>query len=90
MVLRAIGVLILIAIVAYPVDWLIWRSRVAGGGGMGSVQVEMFTVAELKGGKENIFPNGTATVACSRSVYPQSGNKPCWWVRRHREVMQRY
>lgn len=90
MSLRALGVLVLIAIVGYPADWLIWRSRVAAGTGMGSVRVEMFTVAELKGGKEDIYPNGTAMIACSRSLYPQSGNKPCWWVRRHPEVMQRY
>lgn len=87
---RALGVAILIAVAAYPMDWMVWRARVARGVGMGSVQVRMFTVAELKGGKEDIYPNGTSQVVCSKSLYPQGGNSPCWWVKRHPEVMQRY
>jgi hypothetical protein len=90
MLLRAIGVVILIAILAYPLDWLLWRARVAKGGGMGSVPVQLFTVAELKGGKETYFVNGTAVVKCSQSLYPQGGNGVCWWVKRHPEVIQRY
>lgn len=90
MLLRAIGVVILLAIMAYPLDWMVWRARVAQGGGMGSVQVQLFTVAELKGGKEDYYPNGTAVIACSKSMYPQGGNGACWWVERHREVIQRY
>lgn len=83
------GVLLLVAL-AYPLDWAVWRVRVARGGGMGSVQVEMFTVAALKGGKEDYYPDGTATVPCSTSLYPQGGNGACWWVKRHREVTQHY
>lgn len=90
MLLRAMGVVILLAIMAYPLDWMVWRARVAQGGGMGSVQVQLFTVAELKGGKEDYYPNGTAVIACSKSMYPQGGNGACWWVKRHREVIQRY
>ncbi len=90
MLLRGIGILLLIAAVLYPLDWAVWRVRVARGGGMGSVQVDMYAVAELKGGKEDYFPNGTAAVACSESLYPQEGNNPCWWVERHREVVQHY
>jgi hypothetical protein len=90
MLLRGIGVLLLIAALAYPLDWAVWRMRVARGGGMGSVQVDMFTVADLKGGKEDYYPNGTVAVACGKSLYPQEGNQPCWWVERHREVVQHY
>jgi hypothetical protein len=84
-----LGVLLIVA-VGYPVDWAVWRVRVAAGGGMGSVQVDRFTVAELKGGKEDYYPDGTATVSCSKSLYPQGGNGACWWVERHREVLERY
>ena len=90
MVLRAIGIVILIAVMAYPLDWVIWRARVAKGGGMGSVDVQLFTVAELKGGKEDYYPNGTALIACTESLYPQGGHGACWWVKRHREVIHRY
>jgi hypothetical protein len=90
MVVRGIGGVLLIAAMAYPLDWAVWRVRVAMGGGMGSVQVDMFTVAELKGGKEDYFQDGTAVVPCSKSLYPQGGNGVCWWVSRHREVTQHY
>ncbi len=87
---RVVAGVLLIAALAYPLDWAVWRVRVARGGGMGSVEVEMFTVAELKGGKEDYYPNGTAVIACSKSLYPQGGNGACWWVERHREVTQHY
>lgn len=90
MLFRSIAGMLLIAVLAYPLDWAVWRVRVARGGGMGSVQVELFTVAELKGGKEDYYPNGTAVVACSKTLYPQGGNGACWWVERHREVTTRY
>jgi hypothetical protein len=89
-VIRGLLAVLLLALVAYPVDWAVWRVRVAGGGGMGTVQVDHFTVAELKGVKEDYYPDGTVVVACSRTLYPQGGNDACWWVERHREVMETY
>lgn len=90
MVLRGIGIVLLIAAVLYPVDWAIWRVRVARGGGMGSVMVKTYTAAGLKGGKLDYFPTGTFAEPCSRSLYPQEGHNPCWWVERHREIVTRY
>jgi hypothetical protein len=87
---RGVGILLLIAALAYPLDFVVWRVRVARGGGMGTVQVDRFTIADLKGGKEDYYPNGTETVACSKSLYPQEGHNPCWWVERPREVDQHY
>ena len=90
MLAKAVGALVLLALIAYPVDWAVWRIRVARGGGMDNVQVDRFTVAELKGGKEDYYLDGTTVVACSKSLYPQGGNGVCWWVRRHPEVIERY
>jgi hypothetical protein len=90
MVLRGLGVVVLIAAVAYPADWVVWRVRLTRGGGMGQVEVSLFTVAELKGGKEDYYPNGTIVMGCSESLYPQGGFHPCWWQQRHRELIQRY
>jgi hypothetical protein len=87
---KTVAALVLVAMAAYPLDWAVWRIRVANGGGMGSVQVDQFTVAELKGGKEDYYLDGTAVVSCSKSLYPQGGNGVCWWVRRHPEVVRRY
>ncbi len=90
MVLRGIGILLLIAALLYPLDFAVWRARVAAGGGMGSVMVDRYTVADLKGGKEDYFANGTVVMPCTKSIYPQEGNNPCWWMERHREVVQHY
>jgi hypothetical protein len=79
-----------VVVAAYPVDWAVWRVRVAGGGGMDTVQVDHYTVAELKGGKEDYYVDGTATVDCSKSLFPEAGSGPCWWVRRHTQVIERY
>jgi hypothetical protein len=57
---------------------------------MGSVQVSHVTIAELKGNKEEYYPDGTDTTACSRSLFPQGGNSACWWLRRHPQITDRY
>ena len=84
----ALGILV-VAVVSFVVDWGVWRARVAGGGGMGTVQVTWFQVASLKGGKEDYYPDGNGPVTCSESVYPQGGVKPCWWVERNPVVFER-
>ncbi len=58
MVLRGIGIVLLIAALLYPLDFAVWRVRVARGGGMGSVKVDLYTVADLKGGKEELLSAG--------------------------------
>ncbi len=80
----AVGVLVM-----YIVDWGVWRIRVARGGGTGSVQVTWFQVAELKGGREQYYPDGEGPETCSQSVFPQGGMKPCWYVEKHPVVFER-
>jgi hypothetical protein len=84
-----LGILV-VAFLAYPVDWAVWRVRLAMGGGMGSVVVNHYTVAELKGGKEEWYVDGTSPVDCSVSLLPEAGAGACWWVRRHSEAVTRY
>ncbi len=73
----------------YVGDWGIWRVRVASGGGVGNVTVGMMQVASMKGNKEEYFPDGTEVVHCSKSLLPQTGAGPCWWVEQHRTVFER-
>jgi hypothetical protein len=90
MLLRAVAGVLLLAAVAYPVDFAIWRLRVAMHGGMGSVQVDRVVAAELKGNKEDYYYDGTMMQECSKSLYPQGNDQPCWWLKRHNEVVVRY
>jgi hypothetical protein len=73
----------------YLGDWAVWRIRVARGGGMGVASVSRIVVAPLKGGKEEYYWDGTADVACSRSIFPQAGSGACWWLARHATVFER-
>ncbi len=73
--------------VVYGGDWAVWRAR--GEGGMSEVTVSRTVMAPLKGGKEEYYPDGSTTVVCSESLFPQVGGGACWWVRGHRVVMER-
>jgi hypothetical protein len=79
------GVLAALAL-GFVADWAAWRLR---GDPMGEVVVTRVVVAPLKGNREEYYADGTATVACSRTLYPQAGAGACWWVRRHREIEER-
>jgi hypothetical protein len=85
-----VAAVLLLAVVSYPLDWVVWRLRVAAGGGMGQAQVSHFTAAELKGNKESYYYDGTSTVDCSLSLFPEAGAGACWWVTRHPQVVDRY
>jgi hypothetical protein len=84
----AVG-LALVGAGVYLGDWGVWRARVAMGGGMGKVTVSRVVVAPLKGNKEEYYPDGTAEVDCSRSIFPQAGSGACWWLARHQVMFYR-
>ena len=90
---RVLVALVALTAAVYLVDWAIWRTRAATGkdgrGGLGTVSVTRFVVAEEKGSKEEYFPDGTDTVDCSQSLFPQAGAGACWWVQKHRVVFER-
>jgi len=90
LLVRTAGVVLVIALLIYPADWALWRLRVAFGGGMDSVQVTQFTVAELKGNKEDYYPDGTAQMPCSRSLFGQGGHPSCWKLRKNATVIERF
>lgn len=84
----AVG-LLAAASVLYVGDWAVWRTRVAMGGGMGSVTVNTIIVIPLKGNKEEYDEGGVASVACSLSIFPQAGSGACWWLTKHNAVFVR-
>jgi hypothetical protein len=90
---RIVGIILVALVVGfvavYAGDWMIWKVRVARGGGMGTVQVRWFQVAELNGGKEEMYPDGQGPVACSESLFPQGGSNPCWYVAKNPVVLER-
>lgn len=87
---RSAIAILLIALAAYPLDFAVWRIRVAFGGGMDQVEVTQLTSAALKGNKTEFYYDGRQTVDCSRSLFPQGGVEACWWQRRHPQQIQQY
>ena len=89
--LRRMMLLLTIAILlVYPLDWIVWRVRVAAGRGMGSVPVTSTTAATLKGNHFEVYSQNTTTVDCSRSLLPEAGGGPCWWLQRHPQAITQY
>jgi hypothetical protein len=86
---RLAGWLLVAAALAYPVDFAVWRTRVAMGNGMGQVSVSQITAAELKGNKEEYYWDGNISLDCSRSLFPEGLYSACWYLRRHSETIAR-
>lgn len=47
------------------------------------VIVSRYMSAPLKGDKTELFYEGTGPMPCSKSIFPQSGWQPCWYLRKH-------
>jgi hypothetical protein len=47
------------------------------------MQVDQYLETPLKGNKAEYDYMGTQPETCSRSLFPQAGNPPCWWLARH-------
>ena len=88
------GALLLAALLFCAGDYLAWRMRSSHGSGMDSVVVSRVSVATLKGNKEEYYFDGTDVLPCTRSLLPppvaDGWGTPCWWMRRHRQVITRY
>ena len=86
--------LLLMGLLLYAGDYFVWRVRVARRAGMDTVQITRLSVAPLKAGKEEYYFDGTDTAECTVSLLPpltaQGWGTPCWWLRRHRQVITRY
>jgi hypothetical protein len=87
-VLQGLAVVAILAEALYVGDWAVLRVRVKHGTGYGSVQVDQFLATSLKGNKTEYDLTGTAQQTCSRSIFPQDGYRPCWWLERHASQWQ--
>jgi hypothetical protein len=48
------------------------------------VEVHQYYAVRLKGKKVEYMPLDNASETCARSLFPQLGYPPCWYVERHR------
>jgi hypothetical protein len=47
------------------------------------VAVTRYMAAPLKGDKTELFYEGSGPMACAKSLFPQNGLQPCWYLRKH-------
>jgi len=77
---RMLVMLAVAFVVTYSGDWAIYKLR---GSPQSSVSVNRYVTIPLKGNKQEFDYLGTSDVACSVSLFPQSGQSPCWQLRRN-------
>lgn len=80
---RTAGFVAVVGVLLYLGDWSVLELRVRRGTAYRVVEVTQFLATRLKGQKVEYDMMGTFQETCSRSVFPQNGNPPCWWLERH-------
>ena len=79
--------LVLLIVIAYGADFLWLRYRMATQRNpFGSVTLSVYYSVKLKNGKVEFSYGGEQTFECPNSLFPQYMEKPCWFVRRKRDV----
>jgi hypothetical protein len=77
---RVLLVLAIGLVAVYGGDWAVFKLR---GSPSSKVTVSRYVAIPLKGNKQEYDYLGTSDVACSVSLFAQSGQSPCWQLRRH-------
>ena len=77
---RVAMALLAASVVIYVGDWAIYKLR---GSPTSTVTVNQFMSVPLKGNKIEYDYNGSASISCSESLFPQAGQSPCWRLRRN-------
>ena len=65
-------------VAVYAGDWAVFKLR---GSPESKVTVNRYVTIPLKGNKQEFDYQGTMDVPCSRSLFPQGGQSPCWRLR---------
>jgi hypothetical protein len=81
-------VLMAFLVLLYAADWALLRIRLSHGTAYRVVAVNQFLASPLKGNKVEYDWTGTVDQNCTRSIFPQAGAEPCWWLERHKTQWQ--
>jgi hypothetical protein len=77
---RGFVVLVAAIVVVYAADWAVFKLR---GSPQDKVTVNRYVTIPLKGNKQEFDYLGSSDVPCSVSLFPQTGETPCWRLRRN-------
>jgi hypothetical protein len=73
--------LVAAAALTYGGDYGVYIAR---GKPQDAVTVDRMLAVPLKGNKTEFDYQGSAPLACARALFPQGGEMPCWYLRRHK------
>ncbi len=83
---RTLAVLLGVAAVVYGVDYLSVKYRFPNNRqALGSVQVEQYFAVKQKDGKLEYYFDQAQPEECVNSLFPHFGDRPCWYVQRHKK-----
>jgi hypothetical protein len=83
---RLLLALVVLILVAYIVDYCVYRYRVsANRQPFGSVTVEHYDAVAHKDGRAELIFDPPAQQTCVHALFPHAGTSPCWYLSRHAE-----
>ena len=83
---EAVLVLTSLALLAYGIDYLIFRYHVPSNRNLfGSVTVQSYYAVGQKSGKTEYLFNPPRAQTCIHAVFSHAGYAPCWYLSRHSE-----
>jgi hypothetical protein len=77
---------LLLAALAYAVDYAVLRFRIAiGRNATGTVTVRPVYAVPQKNHSTEFLAGDTQDQTCVHSLFPHLGDSPCWYLARHKE-----
>jgi hypothetical protein len=85
--LLAIGLtaILTLTLVAYGIDYAVFRYRVANNRAFGQVMVQSYDAVAQKSGKTQFLFNPPQAQTCVNALFPHAGYTPCWYLQKHPE-----
>jgi hypothetical protein len=74
-----------VILIAYALDYAIFRYRMAASAAFGQVTVTTYDAVQQKNGKTVFIFNPPRAQTCVNSLFPRAGYVPCWYLQRHAE-----
>ncbi len=83
---RVLLAIVLLPAAAFGCDYMVWAAR---GFPSGRVTVNVYTVMELKGQKEDYGEPDVQSRTCSRRIFSTVSVPSCTWLQAHQQIVQR-
>ena len=86
LILVVLSSLLVLTLLAYVVDYIVFRYRVATNRQpFGQITVSSYDAVQQKNGKTEFIFNPPEAQTCVHALFPRAGYVPCWYLQRHTE-----